>query len=1265
MDKAAIKKFAVWARNKLIQDISYKAGLMGITENGIAEKLPQSATDAEFYDIGLKQPHVISGEAIQQRNCLADLIQQTMAGSDYQVAYYSVIEEVAYTWFNRLIAVRFMEVNDYLPSHIRVLSSDNAAKLEPDIVTTPFDAGLSFTQTEQEKILCLKNDNKVDALFRLLFIKQCNALHLLLPKLFEKTEDYSELLLNVSVTDPDGVVYHLVHDINEDDFNVKKGGQVEIIGWLYQYYNIEPKAEVDAYVKRGRKVSKNDIPAKTQLFTPDWIVRYMVENSLGRLWIEGHPNNELKSGWRYYLDEAEQEADVQVQLDKIREQYKTIKPEDIKIMDPCMGSGHILVYAFDILMQIYETMGYNRRDAAKSILENNLYGLDIDDRAFQLTYFAIMMKARQYNRRILNGNTVCHVYSIQESNMIDRSQLKYFGIKLGDLERHAAREQMNQLLDTFVDAKEYGSILHVEKYDWNLLRQFVELNSETGPMELDFAGVGTMQTQMQQLIDMGQIMAQRYDVVVTNPPYMGNKAMDAKLSEFVKRNYPDSKMDLFAVFIEQCKNMTNINRYTAMITQHSWMFISSFEKLRSELLSSTDIIAMAHLGARAFDEIGGEVVQTTSFINCKTYIKDYAGVYVRLVNIAGENEKKEIFLEGGNRYITKQCHFSKIPGSPIAYWVQKQIIENFVKYSLVGSIAYVKKGMFTGENDIFFRLWYEVQYDSIDFNVRNHLDVLEKHYVPMNSGGRFRRWYGNRLSIIKFDKQHFNMITKNKGHRNQQFYFQKTASWTKITTGKFSIRLSEIGFINNDASMAVFEKKEPLELVVGFLNGKVAQYYLNLFNESLNYTSGNIASIPYHVIKKEGIVQFIYKCISISKSDWDSFEISWDFLVHPLVKYRDYSVNIENREVISRECLGLVNSFKTWQTICNNQFDTLKTNEEELNRIFIEIYGLQDALTPDVADKDVTVARIYDTKEDIPESMKGNGYVLTKQDVIKSLIFYAVGCMFGRYSLDKQGLVFAGGNFDQVYWKYKGQAALNKNGESITGGYAGISMAQYHYPAFRDSDDWRTATKLTFEPDVDNIIPITDEAYFEDDIVGLFCAWLKKVYGEETLEENLSFIAQALGCRGNTNREVIRNYFLKDFFNDHCKTYKKRPIYWLFDSGKNNGFKALIYMHRYDENTIGNVRIDYLHRIEQIYEGEIKRMQDTIDNGTDAHEVTAAEKQKEKLQKQQNECKEYDEKIAHLALARISIDLDDGVKVNYEKVQTGKDEKQYQILAKI
>ena len=601
MNKTAIKNFAIWARNKLIADVSYDARLIGITENGIAKPLPQSFGGTQFFDIGTAEPYSISGEAVRQRDKLIEVIQQKEKDTDYKTAYQYVIEEVAYTWFNRLIAIRFMEVNDYLPSHIRVLSSESG-KLEPDLVTTPFDAELPFTAEEEAQIFQLKQDNKLDEVFRILFLKQCNALNEILPALFEKTKNYTELLLSLSVIDQDGVVYHLIHDIPEDDFNIERGGQVEIIGWLYQYYNTEPKAA--AFAKNG-KITKEEIPAVTQLFTPDWIVRYMVENSLGRLWVEGHPDCGLKENWKYYLEEAQQEPEVQVKLSEIRKEYSALNPEDIKLIDPCMGSGHILVYAFDVLMHIYESAGYSQRDAAKSILEHNIYGLDIDDRAYQLAYFAVMMKARQYNRRILNGENTCHVYAIQESNSINRAHLKYFGAGMDDIEKNAAKMQLEGLLDTLTDAKEYGSILNVESYNWDLLRRFVAAEDTDGQISMDSVGVEDTAEQLNRLIDIGETMARKYWVTVTNPPYANTGSLGAKVNSFVKKNYQDSKADLYSVFIERCAQMIVHGGYQAMITQHSWMFLTSFQKLREKMMH-TDTISMAHLGARAFEEIGGE-----------------------------------------------------------------------------------------------------------------------------------------------------------------------------------------------------------------------------------------------------------------------------------------------------------------------------------------------------------------------------------------------------------------------------------------------------------------------------------------------------------------------------------------------------------------------------------------------------------------------------------------------------------------------------------
>lgn len=736
MNKAAIKNFAIWARNKLIADVSYDARLIGITEDGIAKPLPQSFGGTQFFDIGTAEPYSISGEAVRQRDKLIEVIQQKEKDTDYKTAYQYVIEEVAYTWFNRLIAIRFMEVNDYLPSHIRVLSSESG-KLEPDLVTTPFDAELPFTAEEEAQIFQLKQDNKLDEVFRILFLKQCNALNEILPALFEKTKNYTELLLSLSVIDQDGVVYHLIHDIPEDDFNIERGGQVEIIGWLYQYYNTEPKAA--AFAKSG-KITKEEIPAVTQLFTPDWIVRYMVENSLGRLWVEGHPECDLKENWKYYLEEAQQEPEVQVKLAEIRKEYAALNPEDIKLIDPCMGSGHILVYAFDVLMQIYESAGYSQRDAAKSILEHNIYGLDIDDRAYQLAYFAVMMKARQYNRRILNGENTCHVYAIQESNSINRAHLKYFGAGMDDIEKNAAKMQLEGLLDTLTDAKEYGSILNVESYNWDLLRRFVAAEDTAGQISMDSVGVEDTAEQLNRLVDIGETMARKYWVTITNPPYAAISNLSPKVNDFVKANYPDSKVDLFAVFIERCGLMTRVSGYQAMITQHAWMFLASYENLRDKLLNK-ELINLAHLGPHAFDEINGEVVQTSSFVFCNDFFSNYNSTFVQLVGGKNEAAKAAMFISGEHRFNKTNEQLREIQGTPYtAYWASDVVLSAFKKSHLVGDVSEPRVGMATANNDRFIRLWFEVNRNKFGINISSRKEAVEsrKKWFPFAKGGEQR-----------------------------------------------------------------------------------------------------------------------------------------------------------------------------------------------------------------------------------------------------------------------------------------------------------------------------------------------------------------------------------------------------------------------------------------------------------------------------------------------------------------------------------------------
>lgn len=1222
MNKTAIKNFAIWARNKLIADVSYDARLIGITEDGIAKPLPQSFGGTQFFDIGTAEPYSISGEAVRQRDKLIEVIQQKEKDTDYKTAYQYVIEEVAYTWFNRLIAIRFMEVNDYLPSHIRVLSSESG-KLEPDLVTTPFDAELPFTAEEEALIFQLKQDNKLDEVFRILFLKQCNALNEILPDLFEKTKNYTELLLSLSVIDQDGVVYHLIHDIPEDDFNIERGGQVEIIGWLYQYYNTEPKAA--AFAKNG-KITKEEIPAVTQLFTPDWIVRYMVENSLGRLWVEGHPECGLKENWKYYLEEAQQEPEVQAKLAEIRKEYAALNPEDIKLIDPCMGSGHILVYAFDVLMQIYESAGYSQRDAAKSILENNIYGLDIDDRAYQLAYFAVMMKARQYNRRILNGENSCHVYAIQESNSVNRAHLKYFGAGMDDIEKNAAKMQLEGLLDTLTDAKEYGSILNVESYNWDLLRRFVAAEDTAGQISMDSVGVEDTAEQLNRLIDIGETMARKYWVTCTNPPYAGTSNLSANVNNFVKKNYPDSKADLFAVFIERCRQMTVNNGFQAMITQHAWMFLSSFEKLREKMML-TETVNMAHLGARAFEEIGGEVVQTTAFVRCANHVEGYKGTYCRLIEPTSQQGKADMFISGQNQYRVGQISFSKIPGVPVAYWISPEVLKLFDERT-VGSIADAKSGMTTTDNTRFLRLWEEVNCQKIGFGYGNIADTQDMKYkwFPFCKGGDFRRWAGNESFVVNWFNNGEEIRIAAEGATggrlvNIDCALRECLVWTKISSANISLRMKKQGIFFSDAAPGVFANRETLYYLLALLNTKYANEIIKLINPTLNFVPGAVSSVPVKKDEKNKgkIIEIAEGNVQLSEQDWDSFETSWDFKKHPL---------LQNVSTISE-------AFNQWQAECDDRFNQLKTNEEELNRIFIDIYGLQDELTPEVEDKDVTV-RKADLQRDI-----------------KSLLSYAVGCMFGRYSTYKDGLLFAGE-------PYSLQAFVDKMNER-----PGTISAEELERAYRNEG---IVVDEMFFPDADNVIPITDEEYLDDDIVSRLCAWLKAVYGADTLEANLDYIAKALGNKGSTSREIIRNYFLNDFFKDHCQTYSvtgsgKRPIYWLFDSGKQNGFKALVYLHRYTPDTIGNLRIDYLHKMQRVYESEINRMQDMMDHSGNAREVAAASKRKDKLAKQLKECREYDEKISHLALSRIELDLDDGVKVNYRKLQTAQDGKFYEVLA--
>lgn len=1166
MEKTAIKNFAIEARKILMRSAEVQAGLYGVTKDGCSNPI-QKGAGFEVYQTVAGTENRIYGEDISKRRDLVDAVNE--------IGFAQVMEKAAYTWFNRLIAIRFMEVNDYLPTRTRVLSSATGSKT-PDIVTEYREVNLNLTDEDLEKVQMRIKENKYDDAFEYLFVKQCKELKRVLPKLFKKTDDYMELLLKLSYIN-DGVVRMLVDTIPECNFNVQDEGQVEIIGWMYQYYNTEPKSA--AFGKKG-KITKEEIPAVTQLFTPDWIVRYMVENSLGRLWVEGHPDTWelLKDNWKYYLEEAQQEPEVQLQLAKIRKEYAQLNPEDLTFMDCCMGSGHILVYAFDVLIQIYESMGYSRRMAVQEILKHNLYGLDIDDRAAQLSYFAVMMKALEYDKRFFNRDEQPQpqVYAIQESNTVKREQLKYFGAGLSELEKATALEQMNGLLDIFTDSKEYGSILAVESYDWKLLNRFAGNMETLGQMNFDSYGILETQKKMLSLIEIGKVMAQKYWVVSTNPPYASISGLSDNLNRFVKKHYANSKADLFSVFINRCSEMLCKDGYQAMITMQAWMFLNGFKKMRHELLTSHQILNMIHLGTRAFEEISGEVVQTVAFVINKFSVKKYIGTYCRLTEYNSPYEKQRAFLNGKEMFFANQKDYQLIEGEPIAYWISHKMLVLFDGIKIRDKYQ-VSNCIQPGDTSLYLRLWQEVCNEKIP-----------KLWRFVSKGGAFRKWYGNDDYVIEWGCDGEIMLQHpNTTLRSKEYYFQDGIVWNRISMSDACFRVLSKDKLATDVGPVLYKGNYEL---LGFLNSKIANTLLKILNPTIHYNTGDMEKLPCIDADNYMIRDIVKNSIEISKKDWDSFETSWNFNKHPLVQAVD-KLSTTNSDI---NC-PLEERFLFWQAECQRRFDQLKANEEELNRIFIDTYDLQEELTPGIEEKDVTV-RKADLKRDI-----------------SSLISYAVGCMFGRYSLDIEGLAYAGGEWDSS--KYK-----------------------------------------TFIPDDDNCIPITDEEYFEDDIVGRFCEFLRIVFGEESLEANLNYVAQALGNKGNTSREIIRNYFLNDFFKDHCSTYSvtgsgKRPIYWLFDAGKQNGFKCLIYMHRYDKDTVNRVRSEYLKKMQDAIEGALKNAEYAVDNSSSAIDRATATRKRDKYIKQLNEIRAYYPALSHMALQRIEIDLDDGVKTNYAKFQ--------------
>ncbi|MFV4964695.1 BREX-1 system adenine-specific DNA-methyltransferase PglX [Lactobacillus delbrueckii subsp. allosunkii] len=1144
MEKNAIKKFAVWARTEMLTRVAQRAARYGIEKDNAVDR------DADSIN-GI----LLSETEKAQRRALIRQIEEK--------GYDQVIEEVAYTWFNRFIALRFMEVNGYLPSHIRVFTNENN-EFKPELLSEAIN--LDIPGLDMQKVYKLQDENKIDELYRYLLIVQCNDLNSVLPKMFQHLNDYTELLLPDNLLRNGSVLEQMITLIPEEDWR----DQVQIIGWMYQYYNSELKDEVFANLKKKVKISKDSIPAATQLFTPDWIVRYMVDNSLGRLWYEGHPSEVFKENLEYYIDDAEQEDDVQAQVDAIKQKYSQLKPEEIRCIDPCCGSGHILIYFFDVLMNIYQEYGYTTREAAISIIENNIWGLDIDARASQLAYFSLMMKARAYDRRFFNWHIQPHVYEILESNNLDRSLLEGIYEQNEDIE-----PAIQETLDELYDAKEYGSLLRTKPQDWETIYDKLSVYES---IYGEFA-----RSRLIPVLKVGEVLSQQYDIVVTNPPYLSSGNMNPELSKKLKEKYPYTKSDTDASFIIRCSEFTEKMGIFSMITMESWMFLTSFVNLREKLINGVTIINLIHMPYLGKGKTSlGINFGTTAFTISKKRFSRYTAQYEYITyKDIDKNGVPISFPTINDRWKTyKQENYSRITNSPIAYWVSSQMLSAFDVGMPIGKIGIVRNGMKTGDNERFVRLWWEIPSNEECLNANNDFEAKASRckWFPYNKGGEYRKWYGNNDYVVNWQNGGELVLgrAKEEGRHVQDYpdslKFKPSLTWSLITSSLPSFRYKS-HHISDIAGMSVYTDEENIVRLMGLLNSKVALEILNFITPTMNFQAGDIARIPIINIPNME-TKIVRQAINISKNDWDSFETSWDFRQHPLICKTSTISDV----------------FKQWRSECEDRFDHLKTNEEELNCIFINIYGLQDELTAKEDDKDVTIHKA-DLSRDI-----------------RSLISYAVGCMFGRYSLDKEGLIYAGGEWDASQYK-------------------------------------------TYPADEDNILPITDDEYFEDDIVDRFVKFVETVYGKDTLEENLKFIADALEVKGTTPREVIRNYFLNDFFKDHCQIYSvtgsgKRPIYWLFDSGKKNGFKCLIYMHRYTPDTLARIRTDYVHPQQARYQTAIDDIERQLVSATGSEKVRL-NKQLKKLKGQAEETRVFEEKLHHLADQMIDVDLDDGVKHNY------------------
>lgn len=1152
MNDSAIKSYCIWARRELTAEVERRCAIYDITEK------PLNLTDADAVN-----GRVLSSNERHQR--------AKLLGAAREEGCERLAERAAYTWFNRIMAIRFMEVNDLLPSHTRMLSGNDGTS-RPQALAEALVVDIEGLDRAEVARLVQGGDD--EATFRCVFLAQCAELHGCMPDVFEVVGSAMELLLPDGLLREGGVVDRLVSDIPEDDWH--EG--VQIVGWMYQYYVSERK---DDYFASKRKASAEDIPCATQLFTPDWIVHYLAENSLGRLWMLNNPASALASKMDYYLAPDSNPGEF----------LHVGGPEEITVLDPACGSGHILVYAFDLLASMYEERGYARRDIPRLVLERNLTGIEIDPRAAAMASFALTMKACEYDRRFLRRGVRPRVTVLQNVEFSEEQRRAIVGAR-HEHERLGVPSLLGQveLVEALAHLDEVGSLFEPSAEDMDILRA----TAERLKGEKELFGRKAYE-QVLRALAMMELLVAKYDLVIANPPYMGKGNMNPWLSGWVAHNYPDEKSDLCTCFIERGLDFIARDGYAAEITMQSWMFLSSYEKMRKKLIATSGIVSMAHMGARAFDSIGGEVVSTTATIFSNSAASGM-GSYFRLVDGNSESEKTAAMKEAiqnpdcGWLYRADAQNFKSIPGWPIAYWASEAMLENFKSTPLLSSIAKPRQGLVTGDNDRFLRLWWELNLPAIKFGVANRTaaSISGQKWFPCHKGGKYRKWFGNNSFVVNWEHDGEEIRNYRKNGRvasrpqNMDFYFQEGLTWSALSSGDFAMRFSPKGYISEHKGTMCYGNDHTSNLaVLAVANSSYALDVLGILCPTLDFGEGAISRLPIRIDEFKGH-EVVSSNVALCKNDWDSFETSWDFSCHPLVR----------GHLVSE-------AFDAWSAECQDRFDTLKSNEEELNRIFARIYHMEGEVPIEVPADKVSV-RLASLGRDA-----------------RSLVSYAVGCIMGRYSLDKPGLVLA------------------NQGDGLN-----EYLAQVPNPSLM--------------PDDDGIIPLTDVEYFHDDAVGLFVDFLKAAYGPERIGENLRFVADALGG-GDDPRQVVRDYFRNDFFKDHCRTYSvqsagRRPIYWLFDSGKKGGFRALFYMHRYTPDLLARLRTEYVHPQQERYRNQIDDIDRSLDSA-DRREAAALRKRRKVLSDQLAETNAYEEKVHHLADQMIKIDLDDGVRHNYALFQ--------------